>query len=289
MQIAIVTGCSTGIGYATALRLAREGCRVHATVRSEASGSALLAEASGLPLTLLLLDVNSDASVAAGIASVLAAEGRVDILVNNAGIADGDAIEVTPIATFESVMNTNAWGPVRCMQAVLPAMREQRSGCIVNVTSLAGRVALGGLGAYAGSKFALEAISDALAIEVAPFGIRVAIIEPGVVVTPIFEKGSDQPIDFESPYFEMTFRTSRFLMAGLMNPASPETAADVIWNAVASPSATVRRTVGEDAATTVSERAKVSDEAWLSGFSTPDDAQWRSNMLAWTGTEVPPM
>src|SRR4051794_37389444 len=213
-QIAIVTGCSTGIGFATALRLAREGCRVYATVRSEASGAALVEAAGDLPLSLLIVDVDDDASVATGMASVVAAEGRLDILVNNAGIVMSGDVEGMALATFQAVMNTNLWGTLRGIQAVLPTMREQRSGCIVNVTSIAGRVAVAGQGAYAASKWAAEAVSEVLATEVAPFGIRVAVIEPGVVETAIFEKALAQPIDFESPYLPTTFRTARFLMAG---------------------------------------------------------------------------
>ena len=119
MQTAIVTGTSTGIGFATALRLAREGCHVHATVRSEASGAALREAAGDLPVSLLVLDVDDDASVANGIASVIAAEGGVDILVNNAGVSSLVSVEGTPLEQFQSVMNTNTWGGLRCIQAVL--------------------------------------------------------------------------------------------------------------------------------------------------------------------------
>src|SRR4051812_8022267 len=140
MQTAIVTGTSTGIGFATAMRLAREGCRVYATVRSEASGAALIEAAGHLPLSLLVLDVDDDASVADGISRAIGADG-VDILVNNAGVSALDAIEGMALDVFQSVMNTNCWGGLRCIQAVLPTMREQRSGCIVNLTSIAGRIA----------------------------------------------------------------------------------------------------------------------------------------------------
>jgi NAD(P)-dependent dehydrogenase (short-subunit alcohol dehydrogenase family) len=288
MQTAIVTGSSTGIGFATALRLARDGCRVYATVRSEASGAALLDAAADLPLSLLVLDVDDDASVAHGIASVIAAEGRVDILVNNAGVAYGADIEATPIETFQAIMNTNAWGTLRCIQAVLPTMRVQGSGCIVNVTSIAGRIAAAGQGAYAASKFATEAMSEVLATEVAQFGIRVAIVEPGVVVTPIFDKAMERPIDFESPYFSITFRTSRLLMAGLASPSTPDDVADVIQRAITTEAPVLRHPVGIDATTLAAQRAALSDEAWIEGLSTPDDATWRANMLEWAATEVPP-
>lgn len=163
MPVAIVTGSSTGIGFATALRLAREGHIVYATVRSEASGAALAEAAGDLPVRLVVLDVDSDESVAAGIAGVMAVEGHVDVLVNNAGVSGGRDIESTPLAQFQSVMNTNAWGLLRCTHAVLPSMRERRSGCIVNVTSLAGRIASPGMGAYSASKWAAEATHRACA------------------------------------------------------------------------------------------------------------------------------
>jgi NAD(P)-dependent dehydrogenase (short-subunit alcohol dehydrogenase family) len=289
MQIAIVTGCSTGIGFATALRLGREGCRVYATVRSEASGANLVEAAGNLPVSLLVVDVDDDASVADGIASVIAAEGRVDILVNNAGVAFGGDIEATSLAEFQSIMNTNAWGTLRCIQAVLPTMRGQSSGCIVNVTSIAGRIAAAGQGAYAASKFATEAMSEVLATEVAPFGIRVAVIEPGVVATPIFDKAMERPIDMESPYFPITFRTSRLLLAGLANPSSPDDVADAIWNAITTDAPVLRHPVGIDAATLATQRAATSDETWIEGLSTPDDAAWRALMVRWAATEVPPL
>src|SRR3954454_12811615 len=289
MQIAIVTGCSTGIGFATALRLAREDCRVYATVRSESSGAALVEAADDLPLSLLVLDVDDDASVADGIASVIRAEGRVDILVNNAGVAYGADIEATPMETFQAIMNTNAWGTLRCIQAVLPTMRTQGSGSIVNVTSIAGRIAAAGQGAYAASKFATEAMSEVLATEVAPFGIRVAVIEPGVVATPIFDKAMERPVDMESPYFRITFRTSRLLLAGLANPSSPDDVADTIWEAITTDAPVLRHPVGIDAATLATQRAAMSDETWIEGLSTPDDAAWRALMVRWAATEVPPL
>ena len=289
MQTAIVTGSSTGIGFATALRLAGEGCRVYATVRSEASGAALTHAAGALPLSLLVLDVDDDTSVADGIASVIAAEGRVDILVNNAGIAIGNAVEETPLETFQAVMNTNMWGTLRCIQAVLPTMREQRRGCIVNVTSIAGRVALPGQGAYSASKWAAEALSETLAAETAPFGIRVAIVEPGVVITPIFDKAAQRPPDTTSPYFEWTMRTGRLLLAGLVDPSTSDQTADVIWRAITTDTPVLRYRVGRDAETVAVARYTTPDEDWIAGLIVDDDAQWRANMKAWCGTHVPPL
>ncbi len=289
MQTAIVTGSSTGIGFATALRLAREGCRVYATVRSEASGAALTDAAGALPLSLLVLDVDDDTSVADGIASVIATEGRVDILVNNAGIAIGNAVEGTPLETFQAVMNTNMWGTLRCIQAVLPTMREQRGGCIVNVTSIAGRVALPGQGAYSASKWAAEALSETLAAETAPFGVRVAIVEPGVVITPIFDKAAERPLDTTSPYFEWTMRTGRLLLAGLVDPSTSDQTAEVIWRAITTDTPVLRYRVGRDAETVAVARYTTPDEVWIAGLIVDDDAKWRANMQAWCGTHVPPL
>jgi NAD(P)-dependent dehydrogenase (short-subunit alcohol dehydrogenase family) len=289
MQIAIVTGCSTGIGFATALRLAREGCRVYATVRSETSGAALVEAAGDLPLSLLVLDVDRDDSVARGIASVIDAESRIDILVNNAGVLQGADVERTPLAVFQSVMNTNTWGTLRCIQAVLPMMRAQQSGCIVNVTSIAGRVATAGQGAYAASKFAAEAISEVLAVEAAPFGIRVAIVEPGVVDTAMKDKAMQQPIDVDSPYFPITFRTSRYLIASMAAPSQPDEVADVVWDAITTDEPRLRRTVGVDAAALAEHRPALTDERWVAGLSAADDDAWRADMKEWGAVEVPPL
>ena len=120
---------------------------------------------------------------------VLDARGRIDVLVNNAGIAQVGSVEAMPLATFRRIMETNYFGTVRCIQAVLPAMRAQKSGRIINITSVAGRLASAGQSAYAASKFAVEALSESLAAEVKPFNIRVNVVEPGVIETPIFGKG----------------------------------------------------------------------------------------------------
>jgi NAD(P)-dependent dehydrogenase (short-subunit alcohol dehydrogenase family) len=261
---------------------------VHATVRSEASGAALVEAAAGLPLSLLTLDVDDDASVANGIASVIASEGGIDILVNNAGVVAGWDIERTSLETFLSTMNTNAWGVLRCMQAVLPTMREQRSGCVVNVTSIAGRIALPGQGPYSASKWAAEALSETVAAEVAPFGIRVAIIEPGVVRTPIADKAGKQPLDSTSPYFDGTLRTIRLLLAGLIEPSLADDVAGAVWHAVTTDTPTLRYRVGRDAIAIAETRATTSDEEWIAGLTVADEAQWRAKMATWSATEIPP-
>jgi NAD(P)-dependent dehydrogenase (short-subunit alcohol dehydrogenase family) len=220
---------------------------------------------------------------------VLAEEGRIDVLVNNAGVMASGDIEGTPLGTFVSMMNTNTWGMLRCIQAVLPSMREHRHGTIVNVTSIAGRVASPGQGAYAASKWAAEAISEILAAEVAPFGIRVAIVEPGVVVTAMVDKAMQQPIDMESPYFPTTFRTSRFLLAGLAAPSAPDDVAAAVWESITSETPTLRHPVGEDAHALATERPTVPDETWVATMAGSDDDEWRARMAVWGATEVPPL
>jgi NAD(P)-dependent dehydrogenase (short-subunit alcohol dehydrogenase family) len=143
------------------------------------------------------MDVDSDSSVADALTRILRQRGRIDVLVNNAGIGGLGAVEDTPLSTYRQVMETNYFGTLRCIQAVLPSMRAGRSGAIVNVTSVAGRVASAGQSSYCASKFAVEALSESLAGEVKGFGIRVAIVEPGVIATPIFVK---QPVGAESLY-----------------------------------------------------------------------------------------
>ena len=181
MAIAVVTGSSTGIGLATAVTLARAGHTVYATMRNPKMGGRELreiAEREHLPVHIGALDVDSDESVRKAFAKILVEAGRIDVLVNNAGISVLSAVEETPIDASRAIMETNYSGALRCIQAVVPGMRERRSGCIVNVTSVTGRLSVAANAAYSSSKFALEAASEALAQEVKAFGVRVALVEP---------------------------------------------------------------------------------------------------------------
>src|SRR3984893_13427185 len=147
-----------------------------------------IVSAEKLAVTVAALNVDDDASVENAISKGIAENGRIDVLVNNAGIGGGGSVEEVPMARFREVMETNCFGALRCIKAVVPGMRERRHGCIVNVTSIAGRMALAPAAAYAASKFALEALSECLAQEMKAFNVRVAIVEPGVIATPIFSK-----------------------------------------------------------------------------------------------------
>src|SRR5690349_11479894 len=179
MTNVLITGTSSGIGLATALECARAGHKVFATMRNPAGAPQVgeVAKRESLPIEIRTLDVDSDDSVRDCFAGI---HQPIDALVNNAGVERHGSVEELPMEAFLATMNTNYFGAVRCIKAVLPGMRQARNGCIVNVTSVAGRIACSPLGAYSASKFALEAISEALAGEVKPFNIRVAIVEPGI-------------------------------------------------------------------------------------------------------------
>ena len=193
MAVVLVTGCSSGLGRSVALRLARRGERVYATMRHAERGKELHDEAAAeaLDLEVLELDVTSDESVGEAVAQVLERDGTVDVVVNNAGIVHLGSVELLPDALMRDTFETNVFGPLRVLRAVLPTMRAQGSGTVVNVSSCAGRV--GGLpihGSYMASKHALSVLSDSLASTVKPFGIRVVCIEPGFFRTPIFTKST---------------------------------------------------------------------------------------------------
>ncbi len=181
--VALVTGASSGIGRATALLLARSGYRVFATVRAQSGEDALQRDAAGLPLEILRLDLADEAGASRVVRDVLRRAGRIDVLVNNAGYAKLGAVEDIPREDLRHQFEVNVFGAMQLAREVIPTMRAQRSGRIVNVSSLAGKVSLPLMGAYCASKFALEAFSDALRAEVKPAGIRVVLVEPGPVAT----------------------------------------------------------------------------------------------------------
>lgn len=266
MKIVLITGTSTGIGLATALRLARAGDRVFATVRDVRRADALrqTALAEGLPIEVFSLDVDSESSVNSAVRQVLDREGRLDVLVNNAGIAPFNPIEMASDEEVKRVFETNLFGALRTIRAVLPAMRAQRSGTIVNVSSVAGRLGPSCMGVYSASKFALEAASESLAREVFPHGIRVVIIEPGIIVTPILEKAlANLPPEADSPYEAAIRRTRKLFSQGQSQGGHPDLVAGVIEQAIAAPVLKLRYLVGQDAEAFVGGRARMSDEDWI--------------------------
>lgn len=276
MPIALVTGSSTGIGLATAVALARGGLTVYASMRNLGGSKELqqITAAEKLPIKLLQLDVDDDGSVRNGVAKIFADEGCIDVLVNNAGIAWLGSVEELPLADFRQVLETNFFGALRCIQAVVPGMRKQRSGCIINVTSVAGRIAIAPQAAYAASKWALEALSEVLAQEVKTYGIRVAIVEPGVIQTPIFTKEKPkQP----SQWYPHERRLQAIFAASLQNPVSPYVVGERILEIVNSKSNQLRYPVGPDAAPLIQWRAGMTDEQWVARGAA-SDADWTASV-----------
>jgi len=266
MPVALITGTSTGIGLATALHFGRQGHDVWAGVRQPAAATDLRAaiDAERLPVRIVALDVDDPASVERGVAEVLDGSGRVDILVNNAGIGGGGPIEDVPVDWVKTLFETNYFGVLRMTQAVLPGMRERQAGTTVNVSSVAGRLAVAGHGHYSAVKHALEAMSEALAQEVQRFGIRVAIVEPGVVVTPIFSKAK-RWADPASPYFDHVRRLLLLYQKQMPHAAQPADAARVIYEAATTSSPRLRWLVGEDARLLVAGRQRQTDEEYVAG------------------------
>ena len=188
MAVVLITGCSSGFGLEAALAFAQRGDLTVATMRNLAKAEALRerAETAGVEVEIVQLDVNDEASVTSAVAGVIEQHGTVDVLVNNAGVGSRGAVETMSMESAHCLMDTNFWGPIRCSRAVLPAMRAQRSGVIVNVSSLSGRVPGTPYSSmYSASKSAINAVSESLATEVEPFGIRVVSIEPGFFDTAI--------------------------------------------------------------------------------------------------------
>jgi NAD(P)-dependent dehydrogenase (short-subunit alcohol dehydrogenase family) len=264
MSVVLVTGSSSGIGLATALHFARQGWNVHAGVRNPATATELQQAntAERLSITPVAIDVDDAGSVTRGVGEVLARAGRIDALVNNAGIGGGGAIEDVPVDWARSLFETNYFGTIRMTQAVLPGMRERRAGAIVNVSSIAGRLAIAGHGHYSAVKHALEAISEVLAQEVQAFGIRVAVVEPGVVVTPIFTKAK-RFADPASPYAMHVHRLLLFYQMQMRAPSQPVDVARVIFEAVTTKEPRLRYLVGDDAERLVTGRRQLSDEEYV--------------------------
>lgn len=198
-QVALVTGASSGIGQATAELLAARGFTVFGTSRTPSQAARTY---KWLPL-----DVRSDASVEAAVQSLLEQAGRIDVLVNNAGYAQVGAIEESSIADVQAQFDTNLLGVLRVIKAVLPVMRQQGSGRIINVSSIVGQVAPPYMGVYATSKFALEGLSEALREEVRPFGVDVSLVEPTFVKTNIVSQRPTNPIAAYTPRRQATMQT----------------------------------------------------------------------------------
>jgi NAD(P)-dependent dehydrogenase (short-subunit alcohol dehydrogenase family) len=285
--ISVVTGANSGIGRATAIHLAAAGHRVFGTVRSvdRAAKLATMSAEAGVEVELVELDVADDESVRVGFERILADAGRVDHLVNNAGVGGNATVEECPTSLYADVMNVNLLGPVRCIQAVLPQMRERGSGTIVNVTSVVGRLAALAQSPYVASKWAFEGLSEELAQEVAPFGVRVAIVQPGITKSAIFAKNIDAPNStgvYETHYRRMF----QMYAAGMANATDPFEVAAVILHAITTDEPRLRYPVSWGGPEIIGGRARLSDEDWVAMGAVTDDADYIARFRDAFGVDI---
>ncbi len=293
----LVTGCSSGIGRASALRLARSGWTVYASARRPES----LAELADAGCHTLALDVTDEASMRAAVASIERAEGAIGVLINNAGYSQSGAIETVPIDAVRRQFETNVFGLVRLTQLALPKMRAQRWGKIVNVGSMGGRLTFPGGGYYHASKYALEAISDAMRFELRGFGIDVILLEPGLITTAFGDAANAsmadvgvasasadaasatdanapgvgavdaKPADAEDPYAHFNATVGAVTAGAYDGPmrllgAGPERVAKVIERAISRRKPPARITITPSAKLLIASRRLLPDRAWDAGM-----------------------
>jgi NAD(P)-dependent dehydrogenase (short-subunit alcohol dehydrogenase family) len=289
MTVAVVTGANSGIGRATAIHLSVNGFDVYGTVRDPSRAEKLNAMAAdaGATVNLVMMDVADDASVKAGIGEILDRSGRIDALVNNAGVGGNAVIEEVTTAEMSDVFNVNVNGAVRCIQAVLPGMRERGNGVIVNITSVAGRFGAIGQAPYTTSKWAFEGFSEELAFELAPLGIRVVIVEPGVTKSAIFAKNQEAP-NATGAYDMHYRRLFDFYAAGIAEATDPFEVAEVIRHAITTDKPLLRYACAWAGAEIIEGRKAMTDEDWVElGALTDDNAYAKAFEAAFGVTPRP--
>jgi NAD(P)-dependent dehydrogenase (short-subunit alcohol dehydrogenase family) len=264
----LITGCSTGIGRATALRLACSGWTVYASARRPET----IADLEDAGCRTLALDVTDEQSMHDAVAAVEGTEGAVGVLVNNAGYSQSGAIETVPIEAARRQFETNVFGVVRLTQLVLPRMREQAWGRIVNIGSMGGRLSFPGAGHYHATKHALEALSDALRFELRGFGIDVILLEPGLITTEFGEAASSAiaaatGAGDEGPYGSFNAAVGALTKGAYEGPmrrlgAGPDRVAKVIERVITSRRPPARVAITPSAKLTIALRRLLSDRAW---------------------------
>ena len=247
-KVAIVTGCSSGIGFETALDLAREGYFTYATMRNTKKGDAIkeIAKKENLKLETLELDVDKESSVKNAINKIIKEKGRIDILVNNAGYGLFGCLEDISMEELKAQFETNFFGVVRVSQEVIPVMRKQKSGIIVNVSSVAGRIGFPVSPGYISSKFAIEGLSESMRYELSPFGINLIIIEPGVIKTN-FMSSTKKSVKSDPAYKDITNKVIAGITMMSEMGTPPIEVANTIIKAVKSENPLPRYVVGNDA------------------------------------------
>jgi NAD(P)-dependent dehydrogenase (short-subunit alcohol dehydrogenase family) len=266
LSVAVVTGSSSGIGLATSLALAKNGYVTYATMRNLAKQDSIqsVAEKEHLPVRTVQLDVTDENSVKNAIQSILSESGRIDLLVNNAGYGMTGAFEDIGMDEIKSLYETNVFGVIRVTQAVLPIMRKQGSGRIINISSGAGRIGYPGGSAYVSSKFALEGLSESMAFEVEQFGIKTVLVEPGFIRTNFAENivTAKKAQDPNSPYSQtmMQMKSSSHRRRMIENAPDADLVASVIVEAATAKEPDLRYLAGKDVQQMVAAKKSMSDE-----------------------------
>lgn len=251
-QVALVTGCSSGIGLATSVFLTRKEYRVYATMRNLERAGELrsIVENEKLPIRILRLDVRDESSIKEAVSEIERESGRIDVLVNNAGYVLAGCVEDLTIGEVHDQFETNFYGVIRVCQTVLPIMRRQRNGVIVNISSIGGKIAFPGIGAYGASKFALEGLSETMRYELSRFGIRIVLIEPGFIKTNLGTTNlvrARKTLDAHSDYSEF-YKTVELAMNKMSKDAGdPTIVAETVYRAISDLKPRMRYAAGSDA------------------------------------------
>jgi NAD(P)-dependent dehydrogenase (short-subunit alcohol dehydrogenase family) len=264
-KVALVTGSSRGIGFVTSITLARNDFLTYASMRNldKEKEIRLVVDKENIPLKTLQLDVTDSTSVNNAIKSIMDETGRIDVLVNNAGYGLVGAFEELSIEEIKQQFETNFFGVIRVTQAVLSIMREQKSGIIVNISSGAGRFGYPNGSAYVSTKFALEGLSESMAYEIEPLGVRVVLVEPGFVRTNfsnVVAKRSQSP---SSQYSKMTEKMAESFDQMKLNSSPPELVANVVLEAVTSKNPDLRYLAGKDVEQWMEQKKYMSDKEFF--------------------------
>ena len=264
-KVALVTGSSRGIGFVTSTTLARNGFLTYASMRNldNEKEIRLVVDKEKIPLQTIQLDVTDSNSVHNAIKSIMDQSGRIDVLVNNAGYGLVGAFEELGIEEIKQQYETNLFGVIRVTQAVLPIMRKQKSGIIVNMSSGAGRFGYPNGSAYVSTKFALEGLSESVAYEVEPFGIKIVLVEPGFVRTNFSNVVAKKSQSTNSQYSKMTEKMAASIEQMKLKSSPPELVANVVLEAVTSKNPNLRYLAGKDVEEWMEQKKHMTDREFF--------------------------
>ena len=262
----LVTGCSSGIGLATCHVLSRNNFMTYGTVRNLSKAKKIqdLINRENLSLKILRLDVNDNQSIKLAVKKILTDTGRIDVLINNAGYGMFGPVEEITTQEVKKQFETNFFGTIRLIKAIVPIMRKQGNGTIVNISSMVGRFGVPLNSAYVSSKFAVEGLSESISFELEEFGIRIIVIEPGVVKSDFFHNVKVKGMNLECPYHKLMERRVNFLDKAMKNSlTSSYDVADTILEALNSKDPKFRYVIGNDATNSLRMRNSLSDRKFM--------------------------